>query len=166
VLSLWGDLCWFLSVTWAWSILLTSNAILEIHAHTPLRCGSWVLGNIFHAATLTVWSPKLIYIMFKNSVRTAKKTSHFTITQINWLMLFKEIIAVYTENHTKSINTKWRFDCWSRWDIHLLLGFKGLNLECRANLTNNLISLSQIEEFRLLKTKLCFRHNCSIKYTE
>jgi hypothetical protein len=39
--------------------------------------------------------------MFKNSVRTAKKTQLFTITKINWLTPFKEIIAVYTENHTK-----------------------------------------------------------------
>jgi hypothetical protein len=44
--------------------------------------------------------------MFINSVRTAKKTQHFTITKINWLTLFKEIIAVYSENHTKYINTK------------------------------------------------------------
>jgi hypothetical protein len=42
---------------------------------------------------------------YKNSVRTAKKTQHFTITKINWLTLFKEIIAVYSENHTKPINT-------------------------------------------------------------
>jgi uracil DNA glycosylase len=39
-----------------------------------------------------------------NSVRTAKKSQHFTITKINWLTLFKEIIAVYSENHTKHIN--------------------------------------------------------------
>jgi hypothetical protein len=44
-------------------------------------------------------------LIFKNSVRTAKKTPHFTITKISWLTLFREIIAVYTENHTKSINT-------------------------------------------------------------
>jgi hypothetical protein len=44
--------------------------------------------------------------IFKNSVRTAKKTQHFTIAKINWLMLFKEIIAVYSENHTEQINTK------------------------------------------------------------
>jgi hypothetical protein len=25
---------------------------------------------------------------------------------INWLMLFKEIIALYTENHTRPINKK------------------------------------------------------------
>jgi hypothetical protein len=43
-------------------------------------------------------------MLFKNPVRTSKKTLHFTITNINWLMLFKEIIAVYTENHKKPIN--------------------------------------------------------------
>jgi hypothetical protein len=40
----------------------------------------------------------------KNSVRTAKKTQHFTIAKINWLMLFAEIIAVYSENYTKHKN--------------------------------------------------------------
>jgi hypothetical protein len=43
--------------------------------------------------------------IFNNSVRTAKKTQHFTITKINWLTLFKEIIAVYSENRTKPMNT-------------------------------------------------------------
>jgi len=32
-------------------------------------------------------------MLFKNPVRTSKRTPHFTITKINWLMLFKEIIA-------------------------------------------------------------------------
>jgi len=45
-------------------------------------------------------------MLFKNSVRTSKRTQHFTITNINWLTLFKEITAVYTENHTKPVNTK------------------------------------------------------------
>jgi hypothetical protein len=35
-----------------------------------------------------------------------KRTPHFSITKINWLMLFKEIMAVYSEDHTKPINTK------------------------------------------------------------
>jgi hypothetical protein len=39
-------------------------------------------------------------IIFKNSVRTAKKTPRLTVTKINRLTLFKEIIAVYDENHT------------------------------------------------------------------
>jgi hypothetical protein len=42
-------------------------------------------------------------MLFKNSVRTSKRTPHFTITKINWLTLFKEIIAVYSENYTKPI---------------------------------------------------------------
>jgi hypothetical protein len=44
-------------------------------------------------------------MLFKNPVRTSKRTPHFTITDINWLTLFKEIIAVYSVNHTKPINT-------------------------------------------------------------
>jgi hypothetical protein len=38
-------------------------------------------------------------MLFKNSVRTSKRTPHFTITKINWLTLFKEIIAVYSKTH-------------------------------------------------------------------
>jgi hypothetical protein len=44
----------------------------------------------------------LFYVICKNLVRTSKRTQHFTIAKINWLMLFKEIIAVYT----KPIKTK------------------------------------------------------------
>jgi Na+/serine symporter len=42
--------------------------------------------------------PMLVFIIVINSVRTLKRTQHFTITKINWLVLFKEIIAVYNEN--------------------------------------------------------------------
>jgi hypothetical protein len=42
-------------------------------------------------------------MLFKNSVRTSKRTAHFTITKINWLMMFKEITAAHSENHTKPI---------------------------------------------------------------
>jgi hypothetical protein len=33
-------------------------------------------------------------MLFKNSVRTSKRTLHFTITNINWLTPFKDIIAI------------------------------------------------------------------------
>jgi hypothetical protein len=57
-------------------------------------------------------------MLFKNSVRTSKRTPHFTITVMNWLMLFKELIAVYSENRTKPINTKCSIaDCQRRWFI-------------------------------------------------
>jgi hypothetical protein len=45
-------------------------------------------------------------MLFKNPVRTSKKTLHFTITKINWVTLFKKIVTVYTQNHTKNINTE------------------------------------------------------------
>jgi hypothetical protein len=44
-------------------------------------------------------------IIFKYLVLTSKKTQRFTSTKINWLTLCREIIAVYSENHTKPINT-------------------------------------------------------------
>jgi hypothetical protein len=69
---------------------------------------------------------KLVYMLFKNSVRTSKRTPNFTITSINVLMLFKEMIAVYIENRAKPINTKCSIsDCQSRWFIQF--GLKGLN---------------------------------------
>jgi hypothetical protein len=40
-------------------------------------------------------------MLFNNSFRTSKRTPHFTVTKINWQTLFREIIAVYSENHTK-----------------------------------------------------------------
>jgi hypothetical protein len=51
--------------------------------------------HMFQGKTL---KPKLVWITFKNSARTAKKTQLFTITKINWLTLFKEIIAVHIQN--------------------------------------------------------------------
>jgi hypothetical protein len=57
-------------------------------------------------------------MLFKNPVRTSRRTPYFTIRKIKWLMLFKEIIAVYREKHAKPINTKYNItDCQSRWFI-------------------------------------------------
>jgi hypothetical protein len=42
-------------------------------------------------------------------------------------MLFKEIIAVYTDNNNKTHKYKMQSYCESRWYIQLLLGFKGEN---------------------------------------
>jgi hypothetical protein len=69
----------------------------------------------------------LTVFKFKNPVRTSKRTPHFTITKINWLTLLKEIIVVCSENHAKPINTKCSVtDCQSVWFIKLPLGLKGL----------------------------------------
>jgi hypothetical protein len=45
-------------------------------------------------------------MLLKNSVRTSKRTPHFTITKLNWLTVFKGIIAVYSDNHTEPTNIK------------------------------------------------------------
>jgi hypothetical protein len=66
---------------------------------------SWRKGRIKFVFTPLKPKTCLHRPVFKNPVRTAKKTQLFTITKINWLTLFKEITAVYTENHTKPINT-------------------------------------------------------------
>lgn len=39
------------------------------------------------------------------SVLISEKTRHFSMIMICWLMLFNEIIAVYSDNNTKPINT-------------------------------------------------------------
>jgi hypothetical protein len=40
--------------------------------------------------------------MFKNSVRASKKSQHNSITGVSWI-LFKEIIAFYSDNYRKPI---------------------------------------------------------------
>jgi hypothetical protein len=46
--------------------------------------------------------------LFKNSVRTSKRTQPFTITNIILLTLFKEIDHVYTYYHAEPINIKFK----------------------------------------------------------
>jgi hypothetical protein len=95
----------------------TIRAVWRWKAHSWSRslhgcCGSSATYRHIFCVELTIRSPNPVWMLFKNSVRAAKKTQHFTITKINCLTLFKEIIAVYTENHTKHINTKWKVtDC-------------------------------------------------------
>jgi RecA-family ATPase len=42
---------------------------------------------------------------FTNSVHTSKKTRYLSIKKINWLMHFREIIAVYAENENSELLT-------------------------------------------------------------
>jgi hypothetical protein len=68
--------------------------------------------------------------ILKISVPTSKKTQRLSMTQINWLMPFREITAVFSENHTKPIDIHRGqnsvANCQSKWYIHLALGLKGL----------------------------------------
>jgi hypothetical protein len=70
------------------------------------------LGGLHEKHAVATWN------LFKYSVRTSKRTPHFTITKIRWLTLFKEIIAVYSEKYAEPINTKYSVtDCYDSWDI-------------------------------------------------
>jgi neutral trehalase len=44
-------------------------------------------------------------VIYKNSVRTSQETHYVSATEPNRLMLFRETVAVYCENHTEHMNT-------------------------------------------------------------
>jgi hypothetical protein len=44
---------------------------------------------------------------------------HLTIAKINWLMLFKEIITVYTENHHNPEDQEWHPLCYKNLKSHV-----------------------------------------------
>jgi hypothetical protein len=80
-------LCFFTSSCFPSSVYFF---ILPIH--------SWA-NILLHKILVNPLKPKLVQIIFMHSDLTAKKTQLFTITKINWLTVFKEIIAVYSESH-------------------------------------------------------------------
>jgi hypothetical protein len=45
-------------------------------------------------------------------IKSIPQSRHFIITKTSQLMLFKDIITVYTENHMKHINT-----LWAKWRV-------------------------------------------------
>jgi hypothetical protein len=49
---------------------------------------------LHRADALDLLKPELALIMFTHSVLTPKETQHCSITKINWVMLFREVIAV------------------------------------------------------------------------
>jgi hypothetical protein len=60
----------------------------EYEQKTDLLC-MWMKLSSQKQTLINPLKPKLVYILFKNPVRTSKRTPHFTITKINWLTLFK-----------------------------------------------------------------------------
>jgi hypothetical protein len=48
-------------------------------------------------------------ITFKNSVRTSQETHYVSATKPNRLMLFRDTVAVYCENHTELCGQKAEF---------------------------------------------------------
>jgi hypothetical protein len=43
--------------------------------------------------------------IYKSSVCTSQEIHYISATKPNWLLLFRETVAVYCESHTKHINT-------------------------------------------------------------
>jgi hypothetical protein len=48
---------------------------------------------------------KFMSVMLKNSIRTSQETHYVSATNPNRLILFRETVAVYCENHRKHTNT-------------------------------------------------------------
>jgi hypothetical protein len=40
----------------------------------------------------------------KNSLSTSRKTQFFSITKVSWLMFYRKMIAIYSDNHKKEIH--------------------------------------------------------------
>jgi hypothetical protein len=57
---------------------------------------------MYQQPLITAWKPKFI-LKYLILVYTSKKTQHSS-TKISWLVLFKEIITVCSENHTKAVS--------------------------------------------------------------
>jgi hypothetical protein len=55
-----------------------------------------------HIYIYTLCGQNVVYV---NPFRTSQKTHYVSATKTNRLILFREIIAVYCENHTEHINT-------------------------------------------------------------
>jgi hypothetical protein len=84
---------------WYNGIILIALIIRIIRNHNIEDwLSAWILINHL--------KPKLVLIIFNYSIHTSKKTQHFTITKIKWLIVFMEIIAVYYENYMKLINAE------------------------------------------------------------
>jgi hypothetical protein len=65
-------------------------------------------------------------MIFMNSIRVSK-TQHFTVPKINWLIMFGEIIPVYTKNHREPTNKEVTVtDCQSWWYVQFPLRFEEL----------------------------------------
>jgi hypothetical protein len=62
----------------------------------------------YSETTLIFRSLKIIDLLFKTSVPSYEETHYISITKTSRLMLFREIIRAYFNNHTNPRNTL----CW------------------------------------------------------
>jgi hypothetical protein len=81
------------------------NNIFLLHIQVDLNFNSYVSDVAENKLSLG-YASYPTNISWDTIVRTSKRTPYFTITKINWLILFKEITAVYNAKHMKAINRK------------------------------------------------------------
>jgi hypothetical protein len=63
-------------------------------------------GGHIHANAFAQAYPKVNHGTYKNSARTSQETHYVSATKPNRLMLFRETVAVYCENHTEHTDTR------------------------------------------------------------
>jgi hypothetical protein len=65
-----------------------------------------ILRNVVFKIKTGLWiMSKSLIIAYITPVRTSQETHHVSATKPNQLMLFRETVAVYCENHTEHTNT-------------------------------------------------------------
>lgn len=97
-------------------------------------------------------------------IQSINKTQLLTIIKINWLTLFKEIIAVLPANYTKPTNTKRKAaHSFSRWDIYLPLCFKGVNQNIAASF--QILSYSSFMNHPIMRSYILWGTDSIFKQT-
>jgi hypothetical protein len=87
----------------------------------------WVVAPCDYIFDINGLKPKLIKIVLEKSARTSKRTPHFAITKIVWLMLFEGIYLCTLRIIRKNTLAKSKelLIILSRQYMHLPLDFKG-----------------------------------------
>jgi hypothetical protein len=90
-----------------------SSCEMSVNIYQTAQCNNFVVSvvellllcnDVNHG--INPLNPKIIFIIYKDSVPAAKKMQPTVpLQRYYWLTFFKEIIPVYSENHTKPINT-------------------------------------------------------------
>lgn len=95
---------------------------------------------------LTLWSLEQIWTLFKHLVCTTKRKQRGSVINIRRLILFRELIAVYYENHTTTIDQSGQNTelVDMRWYIYLPQFFKQLKISIKFSLLH-LIQTSRLQ---------------------
>lgn len=86
------------------------------HSVKWLQCGNFRDQSLKIMLTWTLWSQKLIHKILINVSIPQRKHNCVSIANIKWLMLFKEITAIYSENYMKLTNTI----CWQNAELWIV----------------------------------------------